>query len=101
MLVIPFALSDREYSIFVLLGPENLDRIKAYDPAEVSIPKMAASETTRGRTLRDVIIGYATDAEAAAILKPGADVGAVLRHLSRGFRYRPDRGDSDDPYKKA
>jgi hypothetical protein len=33
---VPFAISDTEYSIFLILLDENIDRIKAYGPASFS-----------------------------------------------------------------
>jgi hypothetical protein len=102
MLVIPFTISATEYSIFVILQEDNLDRMKAYDPAEVVVTKIAASsEIAKARLLHDVVIGYATDAEVKALISPGADIGVLLKNLSRGFRFRPEVGDSDDPYRKV
>ena len=94
MMVVPFQVSAAAYSIFVVLEDENIERIKAYDPAEVTTSKMAGFADLH---LDTVIVGYASGAEIAeltAITDP-RELPAFLRKLSRGFRFRPDRGDYD------
>jgi hypothetical protein len=56
-----------------------------------------------GSTLKDVIIAYATAAEQQRVLElcSAGQVKDALRLISRGFRYRPDRGDYDGPYLSA
>jgi hypothetical protein len=101
MFVIPFRISAREYSMYIVLDDENLERIKKYDPAEVTLRSMGG-EWARS-TLKDVIIAYATSAEQQQVLELCATgkVKDALRLLSRGFRYRPDQGDYDGPYLSA
>ncbi|TAL03527.1 MAG: hypothetical protein EPO08_03915 [Rhodospirillaceae bacterium] len=97
--MIPFQVSATEYSVFVCLQDENIERMRQYDPAEVTLNKIGFP----GK-LKDVIIGYGTDEDFERIsraLNSGTDVRAVLRTLSRGFRYRPDQGDHDGPYLSA
>jgi hypothetical protein len=103
MYVIPFQLNASQYSVFIVLQEENLERIRQYDPAEVSLAKVHELQPQRfeGLKLKDVLIGYGTDAdvrEALHLLATGA-VRQGLQLLSRGFRYRPDAGDHDGPYK--
>ena len=98
MMVIPFRINSTEYSVFVVFGQENLDRILQYDPAEVTLNKLGAP-WDRMR-LKDVLIGFATAAEEAEVMRlSGAGEGRkALQMLSRGFRYKPDTGDHDGPY---
>jgi hypothetical protein len=97
MMVLPFQLNSAEYSMFVILEDDNIERIKAYDPAEVNVPKMG--DWTRLK-LRDVIITYATPQEVAEFTKLCTQDKALeaMRLLSRGFKYKPEAGDHDRPY---
>ena len=96
MIVIPLQVSETAYSIIVLLEDDNLERIKAYDPAEITIRKLGLSHLR----LQDVVIGYATAQEAAqvAAIRDRAEIPELLKKLSRGYQYRPDKGDHDGPY---
>lgn len=98
MMVIPFRINDAQYSLYVILGKDNLERIEQYDPAEVTLNKLG--ESFASLTVKDVVILYATDAEAEQVVAMCAagKVREALRMLSRGFRFRPDDGDYDGPY---
>ena len=99
MLVIPFQISASEYNVFILLGPENLERIQAHDPAQMDITRMEPN--WRRLRLHTVLIGYGTKKEEAEVIRyvqAGGKVMDALQHLSRGFQFRPDKGDSDEPY---
>jgi hypothetical protein len=108
MFIIPYRVDQDHYSLFIVLQRENIARITEYDPATVEPSKMG-SEWSRLK-LMDIFIGYATDEDVALIrnqlrhetgLTRTATVQQVLNHLSRGFRYRPDPGDNDEPYKSS
>lgn len=99
MLTIPFQVSETEYSIFVVLENDNLDRLKAYDPAEIVLTKFPPA--WQALKLKVVVIGYATPEEAARLQDPKADTRALLRQLCRGFAFRPDRGDTNARYKEV
>jgi hypothetical protein len=98
MIVLPFQVNATEYCVFVVLQDDNLTRITAYDPAEVNVAKMPGP--WQRLKLSEVMIGYATDAEVAAVTELCQQDKAkeALRLLSRGFRYRPGSGDHDNPY---
>jgi len=101
MLAIPLRISETEYSIFLVLGDDNLERIRAYDPAELSVPKVVAQNPRIARlTLKDVVICYATLAENEELIRLAGEAKFVeaLRKLTRGFRYRPKEGDHDGAY---
>jgi len=95
MIVIPFQLNDREYSVFVMLQDDNLERIRIYDPAEVQINKLG--ERFQKLKLKDVIIGYGTDDDQRKVLElcGAGQPREALKYLSRGFAFRPDQGDHD------
>jgi hypothetical protein len=100
--VIPFQLDEREYSVFVVLGDDGVERIKAYDPAQLNIWKLP--EYWRRLRLRDVLIGYATPADIERMMEMIQRDGnplEALRFLSRGFEFRPADGDHDGPYLSA
>jgi hypothetical protein len=98
MLLVPFRVSDTQYSIFVVLSEENIRRIKTYDPAEVSIPKLPAE--WQALRLREVLIGWATPREIADLqaCNDTEAVAAQLKKLTRGFAFRPQLGDANGPY---
>lgn len=98
---IPFPVGPLHYSVIVVLSDENIERIRERDPVEVVTPEIAAvmGPEYAWRTLRDVVITYATADEmvtAAALIKDGK-VREALQLLTRGYRYRPDRGDGGKP----
>ncbi len=99
MLVLPFQISRTEYSIFVALPQDSIDRMRAYDPAEVTIAKLGGRYADL--KLKDLIIGYATADDEKAVMKiirEENDPRKALKFLTRGFRYRPDMGDHDKSY---
>lgn len=101
MMMIPFAVSRDEYSVFVILEAENLQRMKDNDPAQVNVWKMP--DEYRRMKLRDVIIATPSPedtAEAILLIRSGKPKDA-LQLLSRGFQYKPREGDSDLPYQSS
>ena len=98
MFVMPFQLNEREFSVFVAIQDDNIERMRVYDPAEFSIAKMGLP--WRNLKLKDIIIGYATEADMLHFQKlcQQGKQGEGLQYLSRGWKYRPDQGDNDAPY---
>jgi hypothetical protein len=101
MFVLPIQISETEYNIYFVLQQENLDRMKAYDPAQLEVPNLPGNY--RGLTLRTVLIMFATDEEAnrlETLMRTGKTREGLkaLYQLSRGFQFDPGRGDTDDPY---
>lgn len=101
MVILPFKLNEYEYSIFVVLQDENLDRLKSYDPAEVNVVKMGGAWALL--RVREVFIGYATDADLNTVthLLKNNKIQEALKFLSRGFVYHPALGDNDKAYVPA
>lgn len=98
MLTIPFKVSDLHYSIMVVFQDENLERIRAYDPAEISVPQIEQEMTlSHNLRLKDVIVTYANPADMEHLEELWRqDKGhEALRFLCRGWKYRPDAGDHD------
>ena len=98
MITIPFQESPTEFSVFVCLKDENIDRIKSYDPAEISADKFGPYSKLR---LKTVIVGYVTDDEERQLLRADKrDIPQLLKQLSRGFKFKPEHGDMDGPYQR-
>lgn len=98
MLTLPVRISDSEMDLYVILETENLDRMRAYDPAE--IVHSALGEKWKDLALRKVVLMFATAADLRTIMPPleNGDPLTALRYLSRGWRYRPESGDHDRNY---
>ena len=102
MMLLPASINEREYSLFVILEEENIERIKQYDPAEATVSKLGPPWTTL--QLRDVVITYVAAGEEKdrfINMVQRGEINEALRMLSRGFAYRPDLGDHDRPYESA
>jgi hypothetical protein len=98
--LIPFTVGPNSYNVFVALEDKNLTRMKAYDPAQFKLDKFPPEFATK--RLDTVIIGYVTDKDLKQVhflIESGAPA-AALEFLSRGFKFQPEKGDSDEPYKK-
>ena len=57
MVLVPFQVEPGQYSVFVILQDDNLERIKTYDPAEITLNKMP--DPWISMKLKDILIGYA------------------------------------------
>ncbi len=97
MLTIPIRINATEYSIFVVLEDENLTRMRWYDPAEVVTSKMGEWAKLK---VRDIIIGYGSADDIAEVHRLSAEGKGkeALRLLTRGWKFRPLLGDSDESY---
>jgi hypothetical protein len=98
MLVIPAQFNASQFSLFVILNDENIERIREYDPGEVVLSQMPAK--WQRLKLKDIVLMFCPQEDVPKFIelvnKEGPQAG--LKMLARGFRHRPDRGD-DDEYK--
>lgn len=100
MMTVPLMINEREFDLVIALELSNLDRMREHDPAE--IVKAHLGEPWTRLQMRNIVLAYLTEKEAQEFPKRMRDDSeAALKWLTRGFRYRPDRGDHDDPYQKA
>lgn len=97
MQAIPLRVSDTEFDLFVILEDFNIERIRAYDPAEVVKAYMGNYASLQ---IRNIVIAYATDADLASVhqLIRNGDARGALQHLCRGWAYHPERGDKNGEY---
>jgi hypothetical protein len=81
----------------IILQDGNIERMRAYDPVEVPLSMLPSNYA--GLRLKDVTVTYATDEDIKEMerLAQQGEIRDALRYLTRGFRFRPDRGDHDDP----
>lgn len=81
--------------ILIILGPDNIDRMKEKDPFEVRCWEFPWKEP-----LGIITISYATDAEMTQVTqlaRQGKTDEAMQLAIgtTTGFQYRPDLGDHD------
>ena len=101
MLAIPFQINSTDYNVFVALEQDNIDRMKAYDPAQLEPLKLGMPWV--GMRLNVVIIGFAmaSDVEEAQRLAATGKGHEIPKLLSRGFQFKPEAGDHDGPYRRV
>lgn len=98
MMALPLPISEREFDLLVVLEQENLDRMRAHDPGEVI--KSSMGGPWAAMQMRNVILAYLPPEERTQFLELMAeDVNAAVQWLSRGYRWRPEAGDSEEHYK--
>lgn len=95
MISIPFQINDRQYSVYLGFDDEGLERMKAYDPGEVIVRDFGSPFTNL--QLKDIIVGYYTAKDFEEIQRLGAAGKGLeaLRLLTRGWAFRPEKGDYD------
>ena len=98
MIAIPFLVDESSYNVFLVLEEANVERIRAYDPAQFDFSKLP--QEWQAKRVNLVLIGYATNEELATLhgVISREGLGAALQLLSRGFQYRPEAGDNDENY---
>lgn len=100
MQIIPFEIDHQHYNVFIVLEKDNLERIMVNDPAQFALAKLPVPWADK--KLHTVLIGYCAPEDIAKLreVKEGSgNVMKLLQWLSRGFKFRPDSGDNDLPYK--
>lgn len=97
MMTFPLQLTQDEYDLVIILEDENIERLKKYDPAEIVGKNLGSFAKLK---IRNIQICYATPEETMEISNCHTigEVAKAIRKLGRGFRYRPELGDSDSAY---
>jgi len=89
---------DGTRDILIVLGSDNVERIKEHDPVEVEWDKLPFGKTPP----RIIGITYASDTEMTQmeqLARQGKTREAVAMAVS-GWRYRPEMGDHDRGYEQ-
>jgi hypothetical protein len=89
---------DGTKNLLIILGPDNIERIKEKDPVELRWDQLPFG---RDR-VRTIAISYASDAEMVQmeqLVRQGKTNEAVKMAFS-GWKYRPEKGDHDLGYTK-
>lgn len=97
MMTIPLQVNSGEYDLVIILEDENIERLKGYDPGEVDISKLGPFSNLRVRRIQ---IAYANPEEVKLIglCNTRGQLAETLNNLSRGWKFRPELGDSDMAY---
>ena len=91
MIMIPIETDlHRKDALIIVLGADNLEHMKAADPAEIDI-------RGSGKRLVNpiVLLCYEESSPALNRLVQGGNVDALIKYLQRGWAFRPDKGDHD------
>lgn len=100
MMAIPLKVNEAEMDLFVILQPENIERLIKYDPAELVKHKMGQYAEL---SIRNIVITFANDSDVATVMPmlQNGDVTSALKHLTRGWVFRPQEGDNDEEYEQS
>lgn len=90
MLILPIETEDHSHdALIIVLEKDNLDRMKQADPAEVDLRKS-------GKTLVNPVVMVCYEEEQAKLtMVHQGNLEAIIKHLQRGWRFSPDKGDHD------
>ena len=97
MMILTKVRNNGTVDLLIVLAEENIERIRQYDPAEVIWPQLPRDYAMR----RPSTIGvtFATAAEQAQIEHMSATdpdwQQKAFAMLTRGFEFKPDKGDHD------
>jgi hypothetical protein len=95
LLLLTQVLRNGTVNLLIVMSEENIERIKQYDQAEVHWGQLPPEYSMRKP--RTIGVGYATEAEMVQIeklvMKGKKDEAFAL--VTRGFKYRPEKGDHD------
>lgn len=92
MLILPIETENHEAdTLLVVLRPDNIKRMETADPAVIKT-------TQCGKNLVNptVIICYEENVAELNRLIHGGNLSRIMKHLQRGWKFRPEQGDNDD-----
>ena len=99
MICIPFQTSKTNYSMFIVIQQDNVDRMKQNDPIHINISRRFPPEWS-DLPVSDIHIAYASEEDMLTIMElmNRRDLKGAFNFLSRGFKFQPEKGDHDQPY---
>jgi hypothetical protein len=90
MLLIPMKFPDKRDELLVILGPENVERMRRADPVQIEL------SLQRLRLINPKItICIESPSPELNRLVQTKDLAGLCKFLSRGWEFRPDLGDHD------
>jgi hypothetical protein len=98
MLIVPLRVSETEFGVFLILEKDNVERIKQYDPIELAIEKIGPPYSALKMTFINILYATKEDLVVFHDLVKHGDLRAAIKHLSRGFKFKPSEGDHDLKY---
>jgi selenocysteine lyase/cysteine desulfurase len=95
MMLLTAEHEDGTVSLVIVLGDDNIERIKQYDQAEVQWRELPWKYSSRQP--HTIAVAYATPQEMQIIeqLAREGKQQQAMELVTRGFQFRPDRGDHD------
>jgi hypothetical protein len=95
MILLTAQRADNTVYLVIVMGNDNVERIKQYDPVEVIWKELPWKLSSR--VPHTIGISYATGEEMAAIEKLAAEgkSNEALALVTRGWQYHPEKGDHD------
>ncbi len=91
MLMIPMQTFDhKQDALIVVIGPDNLARMKNGDPAEAELRRS-------GKNLVNptILLCYEEPSPELNRLVQAGDLKRLIKFLQRGWEFQPERGDHD------
>lgn len=99
MIAIPLQRDSKSYDVILVLEKENIDRMMAYDPMQFRIGELP--EPYSKLRCGQIRMLYATGEEMRHLMENSHDFQsmiACLKHLERGWKFRPEMGDGEQPF---
>jgi|SRR5580765_6035441 len=99
MIGIPFRTPGAStYALVLVMEDSSMERLKVHDPAMLDVYKMG--EPWASLQLISITIAYESAEDCAKISNWVREnqIGRVMKHITRGFKYRPELGDDDAQY---
>jgi hypothetical protein len=91
MIILPIETEGHAHdTLVIVLDKGNVERMKLADPAEIPL-----RQTGRRLVNPLVLVCYEDDTPEFVRLVQGGDVKAIIKHLQRGWKFQPERGDHD------
>lgn len=85
-------------ALIVVLTKENLERMREADPFDVQVRNLGPVVVGFKATDVDIIIAYEEDESFLMEAQKSGDIRALLAHIERGRKHRPELGDATKPF---
>lgn len=91
MILIPIQTENHvKDTVIIILDPESIERMAAGDPAEADLHR-CGKQLVNPR----LMVCQEKPTKEFTDLLNGGDIEAIIKYLTRGWKYQPDRGDHD------